>query len=107
MATTQALAQAEPLAVTVTNVYTAPASKLCTLRVLVTNQGAADLVYRLSLAPLGAADDTSQYFVYDETLSANSSGRSPPLVLAETDVVRVYTDIATLSVTVNGIEQDA
>jgi hypothetical protein len=63
-------------------------------------------VYRLSVAPLGAADATSQYFVYDETLGANGSGVSPPFVLAATDKIRAYTDTATLIVTVNGIEQD-
>ena len=107
MATTQALSSSEPLAVTVTDVYTAAASKLTTVRVMVANKGAAALAYRLSVAPLGAADADSQYFVYDETLNANASGSSPPLVLAPTDVVRAYTDIATLIVTVIGLQVDA
>lgn len=107
MATTQALSSSEPAATTVTDVYTAAASKLTTVRVLVTNKGGAALVYRLSIAPLGAADADSQYFVYDETLDANRSGSSPPLVLAPTDVIRAYTDIATLIVTVVGIAVDA
>lgn len=107
MATDQALAQSEPAAVTVTDVYTVPGAKLATVRVLVTNKGAASLKYRLSIAPLGAADADSQYFVYDETLDPNGSGSSPPMVLEATDVVRAYTDIATLIVTVVGIQQDA
>ena len=107
MATTQALSSSEPLAITVTDIYTAAANKLTTVRVLVANKGGAALAYRLSIAPLGAADDDSQYFVYDEPLNANSSGSSPPLVLAPTDVIRAYTDIATLIVTVVGIQVDA
>ena len=106
MATDQALGQSEPSAATVTDVYTVPASKRSTVRVSVANRGGSDLVYRLSLAPLGAADATVQYFVYDETLGANASGVSPALVMATTDIIRAYTDIATLVVTVNGIEQD-
>jgi hypothetical protein len=107
MATTQALASSEPSAATVTDIYTGAALKLTTVRVLVANKGAAPLKYRLSIAPLGAADADSQYFVYDETLDANGSVSSPPLVLAPTDVVRAYTDIATLIVTVIGIQVDA
>ena len=107
MATTQALSQSTPAATTVTDIYTVPASKLSTVRVLVTNRGATALAYRLSVAPLGASDANSHYFVYDETLAANASGSSPPLVLQATDVVRAYTDTATLTVTVIGIEQDA
>jgi Fe-S cluster assembly iron-binding protein IscA len=106
MATTQALGQVEPAATTVTDIYTVPASKRSTVKVSVANRGATSLTYRLSLAPLGAADATAQYFVYDETLGANASGVSPALVMATTDVIRAYTDTATLVVTVNGIEQD-
>ena len=106
MATDQALGQSEPYAATDTDVYTVPASKRSTVRVSVANRGAVDVVYRLSLAPLGAADATVQYFVYDETLGANASGVSPALVMATTDIIRAYTDIATLVVSVNGIEQD-
>ncbi len=107
MATTPVLSQAEPLVSTVTDVYTVPASRRASVRVSVTNRGASSLLYRLSIAPLGAADATSQYFVYDESLGANSSGNSPEFALSATDVVRAYTDTATLVVTVNGIEQDA
>ena len=106
MATTQALNQVEPTASTVTVAYTCPSQKRATVRVLVANRGAADLQYRLSIAENGAADATSQYFVYDETLAANGSGRSPALVLEANDEIRAYTDTATLVVTVNGIEQD-
>ena len=106
MATDQALGQVEPAAATVTDIYTVPASKRSTVRVSVANRGGANLIYRLSLAPLGAADATVQYFVYDETLDANASGISPPMVMATTDKIRAYTDTATLVVTVNGIEQD-
>ncbi len=106
MATSQALNQVEPAATTVTDAYTCPGSKRATVRVLVANRGASSLKYRLSLAENGAADTTSQYFVYDETLDANGSGKSPALVLEATDKIRCYTDTATLIVTVNGIEQD-
>jgi hypothetical protein len=106
MATSQALNQVEPTASAVTVAYTCPASKRATVRVLVANRGGSSLNYRLSIAENGAADSTSQYFVYDETLAANGSGRSPALVLEATDEIRCYTDTATLVVTVNGIEQD-
>lgn len=106
MATSQAINQVEPLATTVTVAYTCPSSKRATVRVLVVNTDSVLLKYRLSLAENGAVDATSQYFVYDETLAGNGSGRSPALVLAETDELRVYTDTATLVCTVNGIEQD-
>ena len=106
MATTQAINQVEPAATTVTVCYTCPNLKRATVRVLVANKGSTDITYRLSLAENGAADATSQYFVYDETLAANGSGRSPALVLSESDEIRAYASAATLVVTVNGIEQD-
>lgn len=108
MATARVIAQLSPAAATVTDAYVAGAG-LTNVRVLVSNTGAGELLYRIGVAPNGAADDATHWFINDEPLGAegseSSSGRTPPLLLHETDVIRVYTNLATLNVLVNGLVQ--
>ena len=59
------------------------------------------------LAPLGVADDPSHILVPNENLSSPGSGVSPPIVMAATDKLRIFSPSADLKVTVNGISQDA
>jgi hypothetical protein len=61
--------------------------------------------YRLSVAPLGAADALSQYVAYDQAIGANANAVHGAIVyLAATDVVRCYATDATISFTFNGVK---
>jgi hypothetical protein len=93
MSLSTALAQSNPSATTLTDVYTCPAGKRAVLRVIATNQGASG-TYRVSMAINGAVDATEQYIAYDATLGANESVSSVPV-----------SSTANFSFTVTGIEQ--
>lgn len=99
------LAQGAPTAATLTALYTVPAAKHATVRVLVCNRGAAD-TFRIAVSPAGAAIANAQYLAYDQPLEANDSASSVAFTVAETDLVRVYSTNGTLSFSVTGFEDD-
>jgi hypothetical protein len=95
-----------PGATTLTDLYTVPAVKRATLRVVGTNRGAATLI-RISVAPGGAADTASQYLIYNLSLEANDAVATAPLMLAAGDVVRVYSSSGNVAFHCTGLIQDA
>lgn len=85
-------------ATTLTKIYDCPANKTGLVTIVVCNRGGAT-TYRLSIAPLGAADATSQYIVYDAALAANETKIWDELSIQSTDSIRAYA--ASANVTVN------
>lgn len=92
-------------ATTLTDVYTVPSTLRNGIRYLkglfVCNRGAAT-TFRISYAPLGAADDVSQYLCYDVAIGANETFNASfeGFRLSATDVIRAYAGTADVSVTV-------
>lgn len=100
------LGQSNPLATTLTDLYTVPASKNATGRVIITNRSSTATEFRVSVAPNGAADSLEHYIAYDHGIVGNDTGATVAFMAGDTDVVRVYATAATLSFTFTGIEQD-
>jgi len=102
------LGQVAPTAATLTTLYTAPGSAttgVTASSAVVCNRGAAAIRFRLSVAVAGAADSVAQYLYYDVALAANDSFVATiGITLAASDVVRCYTDLATVSFNLFGIE---
>ncbi len=100
------LAQSAPAATTLTDVYTVPTgTKARRVSITVANRSASNRTYRLSFAPGGAADATSQYIAYDVQVDKNSSQIIAPdggFTLPAGCVVRVYASTTDLTFTVNG-----
>ena len=104
--TPKVLGQSVPIAATLTDLYTVPASTnvVCSTIVACNRAGTAS-TFRVSLAPAGAADATSQYLYYDVNLPANDTFSSTiGVTLAATDKIRVYSSSANLTFTALGIE---
>ena len=101
-----ALGQSAPAATTLTAAYTVPAAKRATVSVFACNRGAATTI-RVSLAPEGATDATTQYLLYDFALDANDTVGTMAFTAATTAVVRVYSASGNVTFTVNGIEETA
>ena len=99
--------QSAPAATTLTDLYTVPAStQTVVTSVIVVNRGATSTTFRISLAPLGAADATSQYLYYDLTIAANDTFVATiGVTLIATDKMRVYAGNANLTFTVVGNEE--
>ena len=104
MALAAKTAQSNPLAATLTDIYTVPASTKFEGRVIVANRSAIATSFRISIAIAGAANDDKQYIAYDVAIIANDVYESPRIAVAATDVVRVFATLATLSFTLTGLE---
>ena len=72
--TIKVLGQSKPSATTLTAAYTVPASTTATVSSFtVCNQSATPTSFRMSVAPAGAADATSQYIYYDVAIAGNDT----------------------------------
>lgn len=100
------LSQTNPSATTLTDSYTVPAATSTVVSsIIVANRSVTATTFRISIAVAGAADNSKQYIYYDVQAPGNDTFVSTiGLTLATTDVVRVYTTLATCSFTLVGIE---
>lgn len=100
------LGQSKPGAASLTALYTVPGATEATASTLtVCNQSATPTAFRVSVAPAGAADATSQYLYYDVAIAGNDTfAATLGITLATTDVVRCYNTLATLSFSLFGVE---
>lgn len=101
------LGQLVPGAASLQALYTVPTAKKATARVTVTNLGAVGTTFRVSVAPGGAADNTTQYIAYDEAIDANKAVVSAPVTLAAGDIVRVRSASGNVAFGLTGIVIDA
>jgi hypothetical protein len=104
--TFKVLAQTSPSAATPENAYEVPGGTSAVISsIVVANRSATATTFRISVAVGGEADDVKQYLYYDAPIDGNDT---VPLTLgislAETDVVRVYATLATLSFNISGVE---
>lgn len=105
----QLLAQANPAATTLADIYTVPSTVSVQITtVWVTNRDTVPHNFRMSIAPSGAADDPKQYIYYNVQVpsSVTSGGaviQAVNLPLTKKDVVRVYVDAQQLSFSLFGL----
>ncbi|HMU15843.1 MAG TPA: hypothetical protein PKC95_00230 [Thauera aminoaromatica] len=99
------LGQSAPGAASLTTVYTAPALRHATVRVLVCNRSADD-TFRIAVSPAGASIDAAHYVAYDQAIAANDSASSVAFTVTGGDLVRVFSTNGALSFSVTGIEDD-
>jgi len=104
--TQKVLGQSKPGAASLTVIYTVPALTSTTVSTItVCNQSSVATAFRISVAPAGAADATSQYLYYDVAIAGNDTFACTfGITLATTDVIRVYNTLATLSFSIFGVE---
>jgi hypothetical protein len=100
------LGQLNPIATTLTDLYTAPASTSTSISTLVVaNRSGTATTFRASVAVAGAADDPKQYLFYDYPVDGNASVTvTIGITLATSDKLRVYSGTGSLSYNVFGVE---
>lgn len=100
------LSQTAPSATTLTDSYTVPAlTSTAVSSLVVCNRSATATSFRISIAPAGAADATSQYIYYDVAIPGNDTFiATVGITLAATDVIRVYATLATLTFSFYGTQ---
>jgi hypothetical protein len=107
MATTlKVLGQSNPLATTLTTLYTTPTSTSTVVSSLVVcNRSAVATSFRVAVRPAGAAISNEHYLYYDVPISGNTTfAATLGISLEATDVVSVYATLATLSFNLFGQE---
>lgn len=102
------LGQSNPLAATSTSVYTVPGGRNATISsIVVTNRSATPTSFRVAISPLGVAINDKHYVYYDIPIPGNDTFiATVGFTLSETDIIRVYATLATLSFSIFGIESD-
>lgn len=105
--TLKILGQADLAATTLTDVYTVPSlTQSVVSSIVVCNRNGASRTFRISVAVGGAADDSKQYLVYDDTIDANKSlAFLLGVSLGAADKVRAYASAVGVSVNVFGVEE--
>lgn len=100
------LGQSAPLAATLTDLYTVPASTdTVASSLVVCNRSATATTFRVAVRPAGAGIANEHYLYYDVTLAGNDTFVATiGMSLDETDVVSVYATLATLSFSLFGQE---
>ena len=104
--TYKVIAQGNPAATTLTDIYTVPALTQAVIStLLVTNRANGTRSFRISIAVAGAADSNEQYIAYDTSLAGNGVQEfTIGATLGAGDVIRVYASAADLSFNVFGTE---
>ncbi len=104
--TLKVLAQSNPSATTLTDIYTVPASTSAVISsIVVCNQAGTSATFRVSIQVANAADNAKQYLYYDLTIPGNDTFIATlGISLAATDVIAIFASTATLSFNVFGVE---
>jgi len=105
--TPKVLGQSDPIAATLTDVYTVPASTVAVISTItVANRSAVGTTFRIAVSPAGAAISNEHYIYYDTMIPGNDTfATTIGISLEATDVIRVLGTLATLSFNVFGIER--
>lgn len=104
--TYKVLGQSNPVATTLTTLYTVPALTSAIISsIVVANRGAATS-FRIAVRPAGAAIANQHYLAFDVAIALNATMTyTLGITLATTDVVSVYATLATLSFNAFGVER--
>ena len=102
----QVLGQSNPLAATLTTLYTVPAATQAIVSsIVVANRSATPTTFRIALRPAGAAASNEHYIAYDVAIGANEViPFTLGIGLETTDVISVYATLATVSFNAVGVE---
>lgn len=102
----QVLGQIVPSANTLTPLYTVPGGISASVSsVIICNQNLTTILFRISIAVNGEADDPKQYLYFDLPLESNDTFiATVGISLASGDIVNVQSDTANVSFNIFGVE---
>jgi len=99
------LGQVAPGATSDTALYTVPASKNATVKVIVTNRSGATS-FRVWVRVNAEATADKQYMAYEQAIAGNDSESTVSFMVGGGDIVMVRAASANVSFSCTGIEQD-
>ena len=100
------LGQSDPLAATLTDAYTVPASTEAVVStIMIANRSTVKTQFRISVAVAGAASVNKQFIAFDVDITGNNMQEvTVGITLGAGDVVRVFATLATVSFNIFGTE---
>lgn len=100
------IAQSNPAATTLTDIYTVPTGKQAVISTIIAaNRVSSNRSFRIAVAVAGAVDSLEQYIAYDEVISGNGVYEfTIGATLSAGDVIRVYSSAQDISFNVFGTE---
>jgi hypothetical protein len=104
--TLKVLAQSNPVANNLTDIYTVAGSTQATISsITISNLDSVQVNFWLSIAVAGAADTPKQYMYYNMILDTNDTFIATiGVTLAATDVIRVKASTANVAFNIFGVE---
>jgi hypothetical protein len=104
--TYKTLGQSDPVAATLTDLYTVPPSTSAIVAgVTICNRSAVPTSVRIAVSVGGGAVANKDYLCYDMPIPANATVTlQPGATLAATDKLRCYATLATISFNAFGVE---
>lgn len=96
------LGQLAPSAASWQNIYTCPASTVCSLRVIVSNRTGVDTTFRVAASKNGDAIANKHWISSDKPIAGNDTGATIGFVISAGDIVRVWSGNGELSFTATG-----
>jgi len=105
--TPKVLGQSDPIAATLTTLYTVPGGVFTVVSTItVANRSAVDTSFRIAISPAGAGIIDEHYLYYDVPILGNDTfATTIGISLEPTDVIRIRATLATLSFSAFGIER--
>lgn len=97
------LGSTAPVAVTNTTVYTVPTGMSATMNISICNGGPASAKVRVSIGP--TVPTNVDFIEYDSTIVSSGVLERTGIIASAGESVVVYTDVATISVRVHGVEE--
>jgi hypothetical protein len=104
--TLKTLGQSDPSAATLTTLYTVPGATSCSVSsISVCNRSSTATSFRVAVRPAGAGISDEHYLYYDVAIPGNDTFiATVGISLEATDVLSVYTTLATCSFSTWGQE---
>lgn len=99
------LGQLAPVGGVLSSLYTVPAGRHITAKIIVANRSTVDL-FRVAVSPGGAAIDSKHYLAFDQVILANDSVASTAFTIKGGDIVRVHSTNGNCSFSLTGLEED-
>ena len=99
------LGTADLSATTITDIYTVPASTLASVNVSVCNRNASPVKIRLAISDTTVTQGNDEFIEYDTEIPGNGVLERTGIALDATKIVTAYSDTASVSVVVTGIEE--
>jgi len=99
------LGAANVAAITITDVYTVPASTLTSCNINICNRNTTEAKIRIAISDTSVTQGTDEFIEYDTSVPGNGVLERTALLLDAGKILTVYSDVSNISAVVMGVEE--